>query len=455
LSSQDNKHETNRFKVKIKADALIRMMTHVLRFGNEAFDESFEVMGVCIGEIDETSNVINLINVIPIQHGIHVSTGFNKEDVELFAGLNKEYQEKDMKILGWYISRPGWGLDFTEITIQNHKFFQTEKNPQAFAVIFDHTLIGKEKGFGFKIYTLKEYKKSNDYLEISYDIEIPANLNFFKWVKKFVEDSQRLSPIIIKELKEQPLSELQEIPLSAEDLIEKSVKDYSGHVDQVISGFSNGLVKLNEAIGTTYETQFNTWIGEVTQGTLKGMEHISRSLNQLKNTVTDGLRDVQKFFNSTFEEISGLFKKNVAEYIDRRVDGQRELKNEISHILNATIEESKIKIDEQIKNVITPLEEKIQNVSNTLGRTSNLNSQMSSLIMELNNLASDKDADIKNLTKNIDEHIEKVTSSFKTQIDAKFEEIDFELKPVKESYSEIKILLEKLQKTITDFRNIT
>ena len=98
MSSQDNKHETNRFKVKIKADALIRMMTHVLRFGNEAFDESFEVMGVCIGEIDETSNVINLINVNPIQHGIHVSTGFSKEDVELFAGLNKEYQEKDMKI---------------------------------------------------------------------------------------------------------------------------------------------------------------------------------------------------------------------------------------------------------------------------------------------------------------------------------------------------------------------
>ena len=57
--------------------------------------------------------------------------------------------------------------------------------------------------------------------------------------------------------------------------------------------------------------------------------------------------------------------------------------------------------------------------------------------------------------KKIDEHIEKVTSSFKAQIDAKFEEIDFELKPIKESYSEIKILLEKLQKTITDFRNIT
>ena len=185
------------------------------------------------------------------------------------------------------------------------------------------------------------------------------------------------------------------------------------------------------------------------------MDHISRSLNQLKNSVSDGLRDVQKFFNSTFEEISGLFKKNVAEYIDRRVDGQRELKNEISQILNGTIEESKIKIDDHIKSVITPLEEKIQNVFNTLERTSNLNSQMSSLIMELNNLASDKGAEIKNLTKNISEHIEKVTALFKTQIDAKFEEIDLELKPIKESYSEIKILFEKLQKTITDFRNIT
>lgn len=454
MSSIDNKHETGVFKVKIKADALIRMITHVLRFGNEALDESVEVMGVCIGEIDEINKVINLINVIPIQHGIHVSTGFTKEDIELFVELDKQYQEKDMNVVGWYISRPGWGLDFTEITIQNHKFFQTEKNPQGFVVIFDHTLMGNEE-FGFKIYTLKEHKKSNDYIEVSYEIEIPANLNFFKWVQKFVEDSQRLSPVIIKELKEQPLRELQEIPLSAEDLIEESVKDYSGQVDQVISGFSNGLAKLSEAIGETYETQVNTWIGEVTQGALKGMDHISRSLNQLKNSVSDGLREVQKFFNSTFEEISGLFKKNIAEYIDRRVDGQRELKNEISNILNGTIEESKIKIDDHIKSVITPLEEKIQNVLNTLERTSNLNSQMSSLIMELNNLASDKGAEIKSLTKNISEHIEKVTAPFKTQIDAKFEEIDLELKPIKESYSEIKILFEKLQKTITDFRNIT
>jgi hypothetical protein len=445
----------NELKVIIKADAFIRMITHVLRFGNEALDESFEVMGVCIGNIDETKKVVNLLNVIPIQHGIHVSTGFAKEDIELFAGLEKEYQEKEMRIVGWYLSRPGWGLDFTEITIQNHKFFQTDKNPHRFVIIFDHTLMGKDKEFGFTINSLKDYKKSNEYFEISYELEVPANLNFFKWVQKFVEDSQRLSPVMIKEIKEQSLRELQDIPLSTEDLIEESMKDYSGQVNQITSGFNIGFEKLNEALANTYETQFNGWVGEVTQGTLKGMNHISRSINQLKNTLSDGLRDVKKYFNSTFEEISSLFKKNITEYIDTRVEAQKELKNEISHILNSAIEESKIAIDSQINNKITPFEGKIHELLDALESTSNLNSQISASIMELNNLTSDKDDEIKNLMKSISENLEKLTIPFNTQIDSKFDELDIDLKPIKDSYLEIRILLEKLQKTITEFRNLT
>ena len=451
MSSQGS----SEFKVVIKADAFIRMMTHVLRFGNEALDESVEVMGICIGNIDETSKSINLLNIVPIQHGIHASTGFTKEDIELFAGLEKEYQEKDMKIVGWYLSRPGWGLEFTEITIQNHKFIQTDKNPDGFIIIFDHTLMGKEKGFGFVINSLKEYKKSNDYFEISYELEIPSNLNFFRWVQKFVEESQKLSPVMINEIKEQSLRELQDIPLSTEDLIDETVKDYSEQVNQITSGFNNGFTKLNEALADTYETQFNVWVGDVTQGTLKGMKHISRSINQLKNILSDGLRDVKKYFNSTFEEISSLFKKNITEYINTRVEGQKELKTEITQILNSAIEESKITIDNQINSKTTPFEEKVQEVLDALESTSNLNSQISTLIMELNNLTSDKDHEIKNLMKSISENLEKVTIPFNTQIDGKFEEIDTELKPVKDSYSEIRILLEKLQKTITEFRNLT
>lgn len=442
-------------KIIISSEAFIRMMTHVLRFGNEALEENVEVMGVCIGKEDETKNNFDLLKILPIQHGIKVSTGFSKEDVELFAKLGKEHQEKNLKIIGWYISRPGWGLDFTDITIKNHKFFQTEKNPQGFVIIFDHTIMGKEKEFGLKIYTLKDFRKSNDYLEIPYEIELPANLSFFKWVQKFVEDSQRISPVIIKELKEDSLRELQEIPLSTEDLVDKSIKDYSSQVEQIFLGFTEGVRKMNEVISDTYKSQFTSWVGDMTQGTLKGMEFIGRSTSQLKNTVSDGLRDVKTYFNNTFIEISLLFKKNITEYINKRVTGQRELKSEISFKLDENIEEIKKEFIAQINNSINPLEEKITALLDIVAKNSNLNSKMAELAIELNSLVSETDNNIKNLTNNIGDHIEKVITPFKTQINEKSGELNSELIPIQETHSEIKILLEKLQKIITDFRNLT
>ena len=120
---------------------------------------------------------------------------------------------------------------------------------------------------------------------------------------------------MIKELKESSQRELQEIPLSQEDLLVESIKDYSDQVDLAVSGFRNGILKLDEYVGKTYESQLNDWIRDITQGTLKGMEFIGGSLNQLKNTVSDGLKDVQNFFNTTFTEISSLFKKNITDNI--------------------------------------------------------------------------------------------------------------------------------------------
>jgi gas vesicle protein len=442
-------------KIIIEPEAYIRMITHVLRFGNEALDESVEVMGLCIGKKDNTGNTFNLLNVIPLQHGIKVSTGFTKEDVELLANLNNEYQEKNVKIIGWYISRPGWGLDFTDITIQNHKFFQTEHNPQGFVIIFDHTIMGKDKDFGFKIYTLADFKKSTDYHEISYEIVLPTNLNYFKWVQKFVEDSQKLSPIIIKELREQPLGELQEIPLSTEDLVDKSIKDYSSQMEQVFTGFNNGLREVSESIGDTYKTQINNWVDDMTQGTLKGMEYVTRTTNQLKNTVSDGLRDVQNYLNNTFMEISSLFKKNVTEYIDKRIKGQQELKSEISNNLKENIEQIKNNFVDQLGNSINPIKEKITPILEIIDKNSRENSKMSEIAMDLNSLVSETDTNIKNLTNNIGEQIENILIPYKVQIEKKSEELDSELKPIQESHSEIKILLEKLQKIITDFRNLS
>ncbi|MHA1915076.1 MAG: hypothetical protein ACW986_05690 [Promethearchaeota archaeon] len=446
---------TNNLKLVIKPDAFIRMITHVLKYGNEALDESVEVMGVCIGKIAEGESLIELLNIIPIQHGMQVSTGFTRDDIELFAQLDKEYQEKSMGIVGWYISRPGWGLDFTDITIQNHKFFQTDKNPLGFIIILDHSLMGDQvKDLGFKVYTLKDYKKSDEHLNVSYEIGNPDTLSFFKWVQKFVEDSQRLTPVLIKELKDQSLKELQEIPQSKDDLVSDSITDYSAHVDQVFQGFRSGISTLNEIISEPYTNQLKGWIGDMTHGTLKGMEYISGSLNQLKNTVTDGLRDVQKFFNTTFSEISQLFKKNITEYINNRVQGEQELKTEISSIIDKMIEELKENMDKNLEESFNLIREKLGVIQTTFDNNNDFSSRLTELSSEISKLVSSSEDDIKNLKNNLEEHIENAIAPVRTQLEEKFEELDSELNPTKESYSEIRTLLEKLQKLITEFRNI-
>ncbi|MHA2397687.1 MAG: hypothetical protein ACXADU_02195 [Promethearchaeota archaeon] len=446
---------TTNYKIAVEPDAFIRMITHVLKYGNEALEESVEVMGVCIGKITEDENLIELVNILPIQHGIQVSTGFTREDIELFSQLDKEYQEKGLGIIGWYTSRPGWGLDFTDITIQNHKFFQTDKNPHGFIIIFDHSLLGDQvEDLGFKVYTLKDYKKSNEYLSVTCEIGKPNTLGFFKWVQKFVEDSQRLSPVLIKELKDQSLKELQEIPQSKEDLVSESITDYSAEVEQVFSGFRNGISTLNETINEPYTDYFKNWVGDLTHGTLKGMEYLSGSLNQLKNTVTDGLRDVQKFFNTTFSEISQLFKKNITEYINNRVQGEQELKVEISSIIDKMIEELKENLDKQIEDGFNLIEEKLNVIQANLESNNDFRSKLTELTSEISTLVANSEEEIKALKTNLEQDIENIVAPIKAQFEEKFDELDSELNPTKENYSEISSLLEKLQKLLTEFRNI-
>jgi proteasome lid subunit RPN8/RPN11/F0F1-type ATP synthase membrane subunit b/b' len=446
---------TTNYKIAVEPDAFIRMITHVLKYGNEALEESVEVMGVCIGKITEEENLIELVNILPIQHGIQVSTGFTREDIELFSQLDKEYQEKGLGIIGWYTSRPGWGLDFTDITIQNHKFFQTDKNPHGFIIIFDHSLLGDQvEDLGFKVYTLKDYKKSNEYLSVTCEIGKPNTLGFFKWVQKFVEDSQRLSPVLIKELKDQSLKELQEIPQSKEDLVSESITDYSAEVEQVFSGFRNGISTLNETINEPYTDYFKNWVGDLTHGTLKGMEYLSGSLNQLKNTVTDGLRDVQKFFNTTFSEISQLFKKNITEYINNRVQGEQELKVEISSIIDKMIEELKENLDKQIEDGFNLIEEKLNVIQANLESNNDFRSKLTELTSEISTLVANSEEEIKALKTNLEQDIENIVAPIKAQFEEKFDELDSELNPTKENYSEISSLLEKLQKLLTEFRNI-
>ena len=48
----NEKANQNKKEIFIKKEAFRNMLTHVLRFGNEALEKSIEVLGVCIGKYD-------------------------------------------------------------------------------------------------------------------------------------------------------------------------------------------------------------------------------------------------------------------------------------------------------------------------------------------------------------------------------------------------------------------
>ncbi len=124
-NNQNDKNQNE--KIIIKKEAFRNMLTHVLNYGSVALEESVEVMGVCLGKVNQEDGKVILTNAIPVMHGPEVSVGFSKKEIEIFQQIENQYKET---IIGWYLSRPGWGLDFTNITIANHQYFQNEKFPQ-------------------------------------------------------------------------------------------------------------------------------------------------------------------------------------------------------------------------------------------------------------------------------------------------------------------------------------
>ncbi|KKL05003.1 hypothetical protein LCGC14_2610420, partial [marine sediment metagenome] len=78
-----------------------------------------------------------------------------------------------------------------------------------------------------------------------------------------------------------------------------------------------------------------------------------------------------------------------------------------------------------------------------------------SMVTQLSSIVSEAESEVKNIKSNIDEDIKNNMSKFEVGINKKFEELDTEINPIKEGYSEGRILLEKLQKIITKFRNLT
>ncbi|MFX1419895.1 MAG: hypothetical protein ACFE9N_13335 [Promethearchaeota archaeon] len=442
-------------KAFIKKEAFRNMITHVLRFASDALENSIEVLGVCIGKYDGTENKVVIENVIPIIHGDKVEIGFDKDMYELFEQIRKKYSSE---LLGFYHSHPSWGLYLSESDIGNLQYFQNEKSSYCFCIVFDHTLMGKGGNFGFDIFRLDDYSKTDKYSSISFELEIPSTLDYFKWVQKFLEDFQKKNPILIKEINEfveQIPGELQEIPTPEEpELIKEELMDYT-RINSLFSGFKQGYEKFSEMFIDTFKVQIGDWINDMNRGNSQGTEYISKTVNKMKETVSSGLLKVNNWFKKTLTDLVIEFKNSVYKYVDTRIEAQKHFTEEVSQFKDSFSKNINEIVEENTKNLNAEIDQLINSTNEKLEEISQINLKNEGLLKQLGSNLINSDDRINSITQDFEKKIRESLTPLKTSIDEKIEKLNNQLQPFKEDSSEIRSLLERLQKIITEFRSIT
>ncbi len=442
-------------KVIITKEAFRNMLTHVLRFGNEALESSAEVMGICMGKANKKDLII--VNAIPITHGSKVEVGFSQEDYIAFAQIDEQYASKGLFAVGWYHSHPGWGLFYSDTDIRNHIFYQKDQTPYAFGIVFDHTLMGKDGGLGFDVYRLEDYKKGpqSNYVKVQYDLEIPSTLDYFKWVQKFIEDSQKKDPILIKELNElaEPTKDnLQAIPIP-DGVLPDAVDDYPA-ITPIISGFQEGATLFQESFSNMFKSQLGAWSNDVSNGASKGAELMRETLGQMNEAISFGMNKVQKWFETNIDEIVDEFKTDVSEYLDARITAQKELASQIPKIKDDITSSTTSNVEEKVKKIIEDTNEKVKGTSELINGATETSAKVEDLISASSKHVVKIANEVNALSEVIVKGIESASAPIEEELTKEIEKLSSELSSVKENYSKIKENFEKLQKTIMDLRNI-
>jgi len=403
-------------KIIIKKEAFRNMITHVLRFGNEALDESVEVMGICIGKLNGKD--IDLINAIPITHGKRISLGLTSEDYNTFTEIENKYN--------------------------HHNFFQNEKKPYGFYVVFDHTLMGKDGNLGFEIYRLNDYsdEKNTEYHKVEYDLEFPSTLEYFKWIQKFVEDTQKKAPILIKEINElaEPAPDkLQKIPMSKEPILE---------VGPIISGFHEGTSKFADLFMDTFEYQLGNWTKDIRIGALTGSKLLKNSTSNMKSKISNGMSNVENWFKRNLDEIAENFKENINKYVDVRIAAQKDLITQFSSSKEEILNDSNNLVETNLKNIMNKIENNLKDLSDKIINSSGLTFKMEESVNKTSENITEVSKEIENFSNRIENIISTDISSLEQNITNEIEKLNTELNNIKETYKEMNLATQKLKKII-------
>lgn len=347
-------------KIYIKKEAFRNMITHVLKHGSKTIDSCSQVIGVCMGKTRNSQ--VDVVWALPLTHGNYIDIEENHEIIENFSANEEQiWIKQGNTVLGWYCSHPDKDLTITELDIKNHRYFQNKYTPNCFLAIFDHKEMGKNNKLGFKTY----YSGTKGLKEVNNEVEIPASFDYFRWIMKFVEDSQLRTPALdffkeVGEMKSIP-TDLQEIPLAPEDLLPDNLNNETTEkvfekLNPIALGFQEGLKNLFHTLSDPLLYELNQWTTQMEQGTLYGISLLRAAIIQMREAISISMSKISKWFENNLEELIEDFNERVSFNIDERVNTQIELSKLVSSIKEDIFKGMNDVIEENFKTIMKELE---------------------------------------------------------------------------------------------------
>jgi polyhydroxyalkanoate synthesis regulator phasin len=272
-------------------------------------------------------------------------------------------------------------------------------------------------------------------------------------VKQLVESTQSKSSEIIYEFNEvqkPPPESLQKIPTLPQEEMESEAEEELS----LLYGVDEGMEKLKDSFLKLYELQLISWMSDVSNGVLTGSEYIRSSINNIKTTLTSGLEDAQRIFDKSFSDISNLFMKNIRVSVDLRLENQIELKNDIKAINEEHLNSLFIRLEKEIRDVTNDFEEKITNIKKELEKIALNNNSIQESLIQTNDILNTVYEETDKLSDTVIQHIENSSKPFESKLMNELEDFFGNMTPNKEIYAEIEELIERLQRVISDLRQI-
>jgi hypothetical protein len=191
------------------------------------------------------------------------------------------------------------------------------------------------------------------------------------------------------------------------------------------------------------------------QGASKGAEYLSKSVNKMKETISSGLIKVDNWFKRTLNDTINEFKSSVSNYVDKRIEDNKIFTENISNSRDKLLNNIQILVDEYIKSINEEVDTVINSVAQEVRENKQANLRINDLLRGFNNNMSTTFDHLNSVSQDIEGKMEKSIIQLQTNLNEKIEKLSTELQPLKEYNSEIKALLEKIQKVITSFRNLS